>query len=72
MAVAMVLETNNATVSEASRKANVQRTRILQARTVLKYAPDLYGFGASESDLTQRKSNAADGALPKYGSTVST
>lgn len=40
MAVAKVLETNTISVSAAARESNLNRTRVAQANTVLRYAPD--------------------------------
>ncbi len=41
MAVAKILETNKGTQSEAANASGLSQPRIAQARTVLRYAPDL-------------------------------
>jgi ParB/RepB/Spo0J family partition protein len=41
MAVAKLLETNNSRQQDAADQAGVNRTRVAQANTVLKYAPEL-------------------------------
>ena len=62
MAVAKILETNNATQTDAAKAAQLSQARIAQANTVLQYAPDLAANVLTGSDsLDEAYKTAGDG-----------